>query len=192
MKVFNRLGFVSVLLVSIFLINKPAMADVPTLSFSASVKMPFSNDENTGFEDRILSELFCRLGYKVRVHFVEAERALHELSAGSDDGALGRVHGVTASYPGILEIPEQAFVREFVTYTKPGVELEQGWSGLDGKIIGYVRGWKIVENNVPDGAQKIVVPTGRQLFKMLDKGRIDVAIFNKWGGLAGTEKLRND
>jgi len=41
LKVFNGLGFVSVLLVSIFLINKPAVADVPTLSFSASVKMPF-------------------------------------------------------------------------------------------------------------------------------------------------------
>ncbi|WP_169566394.1 substrate-binding periplasmic protein [Sneathiella limimaris] len=157
--------------------------------FSASVGMPFTNSENTGFEDRLVKEIFKRLGRDVKVQFVPAERALQNLDQGIDDGALGRVAGILTKYKNIRQIKEVAFVRDFVVFTKkPGLKIT-GWSSLEGFNVGYITGWKIVERNVSNAKSIVKVKDGKQLFNLLESNRADVVVYNRWGGLHLVKEL---
>lgn len=169
-----------------------AQAAERMLQFSASVAMPFTNPENTGFEDRLVKEIFRRLGYSVEIDFVPAEWALINLDTGVDDGALGRVHGVTAAYPNIREIPEVAFVRDFVVFTRDPQVNPRGWRDLAGYNVGYITGWKIVERNVPTAKSLVRVADGAALFKLLAADRVDLIVHNRWGGLQLAQDLGID
>ncbi|WP_051284961.1 substrate-binding periplasmic protein [Nisaea denitrificans] len=167
----------------VFCFSEQGLAEAEKIRFSASVGMPFSNDENTGFEDRLTKEMFRRIGRDVEVRFVPAERALINLNDGLDDGALGRVKGVLKNFPGIVEIPEEAFVRDFVVFTRNARFVPSDWTSLAPYNVGYVNGWKILERNVRDAKSVVLAADGPQLFELLDRGRVDLVIYNRWGGL---------
>lgn len=165
-----------------FPMSRTALAE-ETLHFSASVGMPFSNAENSGFEDRLVKTLFGRLGYQVEVHFVPAERALRSLNEGIDDGALGRVGGILTKYESIRQIPEKAFDRDFMVFTRSVDFVPSGWESLAPYNVGIITGWKILENNIEDAKSLVKAKDGAQLFELLAAGRVDVVIYNRWGGL---------
>lgn len=55
--------------------------------------------------------------------------------------------------------------------------------------VGIIRGWKILET-VAAGAKSVtVVANGEQLFSMLDKGRIDIALVEKLQGMEFIKKM---
>lgn len=160
----------------------------PILIFNASVGEPFSNAENTGFEDRLVIEIFRRLGKKVKIHFAPAERALRNLNEGIDDGALGRVGGILKKYANIRQIPEKAFDRDFTIYTRTVALKPKGWDSLSPYNVGIITGWKILEINIKNSKSLVKVKDGRHLFQLLNQNRVDLVIYNRWGGL---QLLRN-
>lgn len=50
-------------------------------------------------------------------------------------------------------------------------------------LVGFIRGWKIYERNVPEGTNTVSVTNAEQLFTLLEKGRIDVALYTRIMGL---------
>lgn len=169
------------------LLQCPALAR-DKLHFSASVGMPFTNPENTGFEDRLVKELFGRLGYDVEVQFVPAERALRNLDAGIDDGAIGRTAGILTQYKNIRQVPEKALDRDFIIFAKSLDFRPEGWDSLAPYNVGIITGWKILENNIGHCKSLVKAKDGAQLFRLLEAGRVDLIIYNRWGGL----QLLND
>ena len=61
-----------------------------------------------------------------------------------------------------------------------------GWKSLENRHIGIVRGWKILENHTRGFPHVTLVSTETELFTMLQKGRLDVALYDK---LTGYEQL---
>lgn len=182
----NAVGLVCFLLFIGFTIVSRAE---PALKFSASVGMPFTNPENTGFEDRLVKEIFKRLGYEVKVNFVPAERALRNLNDGLDDGALGRTKGILKKYTNIRQLPEKAFDRDFMVFTRAKSFIPKNWESLSPYNIGIITGWKILENNIKKAKSIVKVKDGNQLFQLLDNNRVDIIIYNRWGGLFLAKKM---
>lgn len=166
----------------IALFSDPVLGASP-LKFSASVREPFSNSQNSGFEDRLLQELFSRLNQQVHIKFVPAERAMINLNDGLDDGCLSRINGLQSLYPNIRQIDEVSLVRDFMVFSRDPTFKPEGWNSLAPYHVGIITGWKILERNVTSAKSITKVKNGELLFNLLDLGRAEVVIYNRWGGL---------
>lgn len=154
-----------------------------TLWISASNAPPYTTPTKDGFEDRLIREVFRRLDIDVRIYDVPSERGLTQLNEGHDDGTLARNPGMSARYPNMVQFSEKALDREYLAYTKRTDLKVNGWNSLAGYKIGIVKGWKILEQNITSAGELISLRDGAQLFRVLDENRIDLAVFNRWGGL---------
>lgn len=188
---FNKLCVAILLSCIVSLFSTPAIvhAEEPPLRFNSSVGMPFTNPENTGFEDLLLKEIFRRLDRDVVVKFVPAERAMLNLDQGLDDGCLSRINGLEKTYPNIKQIKEISLERDFMAFSKSSDLGLPGWKSLKPFNVAFIRGWKILERNVTEAKTITQVKDGEQLFRLLANDRVDVVIYNRWGGLQMLKQL---
>ncbi|MDA0997660.1 MAG: hypothetical protein O2944_05575, partial [Proteobacteria bacterium] len=163
----------------------PAKADaVPKrLTLNSTIAAPFTNETKSGFLDIIATEAFKRNGLRLSLVQLPPERGLRNANAGIEDGELVRVGGMERLYPNLVLVPEKMLDMDFVAFTKKSSITIDGWINLKPFSIGYIKGWKIYEMNVPQGTDVIQGPDAEQLFSLLDKGRIDVALYTRFMGL---------
>lgn len=154
------------------------------LRINASQAPPYHTAQGDGFEDLVLKELYRRLGHDIEIHDVPSARGLELLNLGLDDGTLARNPNMSDIYPNLIQIDESVLQRTYIAFTKDPEFVAKTWEELIPYHIGFVNGWKILERNIQNGASITKVTNGRQLFQLLDTGRIDIAIYNFWGGLA--------
>lgn len=172
------------------LCNLPAQgATVPTLVLNDANSAPFTNETGTGLIDIVAGEAFRRAGLKLVLIRLPAERALLNANAGIDDGEVSRVAGIEKAYPNLVPVPEKLVDHHFVVFTRDPTLKEASWASLRPLSVGYIRGYKIVEKNIPPGTQITAASDATQLFTMLNKGRIDIAIYRRWEGLVLAQKL---
>jgi polar amino acid transport system substrate-binding protein len=160
-------------------------AEEGTFKISTSYKSLLSNPEQTGMLDRLMKEVFRRIGRHVEIVFTPTERSLVDVNAGLLDAELNRIAGMEKSFPNLVQVPEPNMTMHFVAFAKKPCPIG-GWNSLKNLHIGIVRGWKILEDNTQGFPHVILVPTETELFTMLEKDRIDVALYDK---LTGYEQL---
>ncbi len=153
------------------------------LYLNTALTSPLSNEQQTGFVDRLLGEALQRLGYQLRVNHLPAERALINANAGIDDGDLLRIDGLDRLYPNLVQVPEKIIDMEFVAFTRrPDIRL-RGWHSLPAHTVAIINGWKILERNIPPATELTKVENSEQLFNLLLKNRVDLVLYSRWPGL---------
>ncbi|MBN1102486.1 MAG: transporter substrate-binding domain-containing protein [Deltaproteobacteria bacterium] len=155
-------------------------------TISTSYKSLLSNPEQTGMLDKLTKEAFRRIGLRVEIVFTPTERSLVDVNAGLLDGELNRIEGMERGFPNLVRVPESNMTMHFVAFAKKAYPLN-GWKSLEPFHVGIVRGWKILEKETRGFPHVILVPTETELFTMLFKDRIDVALYDK---LTGYEQLK--
>lgn len=144
---------------------------------------------NTPLDRRALEDLtreaLRRLGMTLTFVSLPSERSLHTANLGEIDGEGLRVAGLSTSYPNLIQVPERYIGISFVAFSsKPGIRLDQGWASLAPYSVAFINGWKMFEANA-SGARVInKVDKPEQLFRMLDSGRVDLALYTLADGLA--------
>ncbi|MEG3616831.1 ABC transporter substrate-binding protein [Magnetovibrio sp. PR-2] len=160
---------------------------------NTSTAEPYTTAERTGFQDRIVAEVFKRLGLKGRVeHYKASARALINANEGIDDGVAMRIRDIGKRFPNLVRVDEVLIDNDFVAYSRgldPKFDVKT-WADLKGLTVGYINGWVVFENNVPDNIEEHKVSTPHQLFEMLDKRRVDVALYERWQGLQTAHDTR--
>ena len=79
-------------------------------------------------------------------------------------------------------MPESMTLFEFAVFTKQQ-EIEIGnWEDLGQYNVAFIRGWKILENNVTQAQSINLVKNADQLFDLLDSNRTEIAIFGPLRG----------
>lgn len=149
---------------------------------------PLSTPERTGMLDRILLEAFRRVGQPVRFSTTPSERGLINANSGLADGDANRIAGLSKAYPNLVQVPEPNLSYEFTAFANKPLPLK-GWESLRGLRVGYLTGWKIFEENVQE-ANVTKVDTPQQLFTLLAMDRVDVALFDRLGGLHYLRELK--
>ncbi len=153
------------------------------LVFNTTGKPPLNTLERDGFMDQVAAEALRRIGYRLETVQLPAERGLANANAGIDDGEISRIAGLEALYPNLIRVPEKIMRWEFSAFTNKDIPIGGSWSGLSPYAVSFINGWKILERNVPAEAVISKVKNPQQLFGMLQKGRTDIIIFERWGGL---------
>ncbi len=180
MKKTHFVSIICILILLISLVYTPALAqtdeDLPVLTVSTSYKSLFSTSEQTGMLDRIVKEAFQRIGIKTEIVFNPTGRSSEDVNEGFADVEINRIEGMEALYPNLIRVPEPNMVMNFVAFAKQDFKID-GWESIKDLYIGIVKGWKILEDNTADFPNVTIVPTETELFTMLEKGRIDIALY---------------
>jgi len=153
---------------------RPASAGVLILNTDGAP--PHSRPDATGFEDRIVTEAFRRVGVSVRLEQQPSERALRNADAGVNDGTYVRIAGLEALYPHLVMVPEPVSVFPFAVFTRePGLKAAR-WSDLKGVDVASVTGWKLVEAKLAGVTPVRLVRDEESLFALLAAGRAQAVI----------------
>ncbi len=155
-----------------------------TLMLNIPVPAPFHTDDDEGFVDIILKEVFERIGMEVKITQLPAERALVNSNSGIDDGEAIRVVGIEKFFPNLIPIPVTWPKMRFVAFTMGDEFPTDSWSQLSHRPVAFINGWKILERKIPDNGQVTLAKDANQLFDLLTYGRVQVVIYDAWLGLA--------
>lgn len=158
----------------------PAFADAQTITISTN---------NTPLDTKALQQLSqeaCRrigIGFKL-VH-LPSERSLTAANLGEIDGEGLRVAGLSNQYPNLIQVPERYVRISFVAFARDAsISLDSGWDSLRPYSVAFITGWKMFEANASGARAVNKVDQPEQLFRMLDGGRVDLALYTRADGLA--------
>ncbi len=174
--------FFSAVLLLVFLLYPVAgaLSEEP-LRINNSIKPPFSTKDETGFLDLLLRELFRRMGREVVFVRLPSERALMFSNAGKSDGEVPRIAGLEKKYINLIRVPEKVVDYDFVSFSRSPCE-GGSWESLSGRSVGFIIGWKIFENNVPETVPVLRLTSPLQLFTLLERDRVDTVLYERYAG----------
>jgi polar amino acid transport system substrate-binding protein len=158
---------------------------------STSYNNLLSNPEQTGMLDRLMIEVFRRLDIPMEIVFIPTERSLVDVNAGLLDGEINRIEGMEANYTNLVRVPEPNMTMHFVAFSRRDYRIA-GWDSIRDRYIGLVSGWKILESNTDGFPHVVRTPTEIELFTMLAKDRLDIALYSKLTGYATVRALGYD
>lgn len=189
--IMKQQALVLLALMTVFLPLNLQAESGPNLSIVTGLAAPLlSEDEKDGFLYAVLSEAVQRINGTVNISRLPAERVLVSANNGLDDGVLLRIKGLEKFYPNLRRVPEKMMNSEFVGYSI-NKNIEGGdFNKLKQYSVAYVNGWKIFEKNLASHpyAQKVTTPL--QLFRLLQIGRTETILYEKWQGLAIARNLQ--
>lgn len=170
----------------------PAHADLngQPLHVNTSSNPPLSTDDQTGFNDLLMIEAYRRAGYTVSVRRLPSARSMENLNQGIDVGNGPRIQGLEAYFPNVVMVPEQVIDYDFVAFSRGKLPHPvRQWSDLADLNVAIVTGWKILEVNITEFSSLVKVRTPEQMFSLLESGRADVVIIERWQGLKVVRQL---
>lgn len=161
------------------------------LVISTSVVAPYTTPDRQGFLDQLMAAVFREIGVQAEllVYPAASERSLLNANEGVDDGQALRVAGLEKIYPNLLPVPEPVIVNDFVALSAKHRFGTPNWDALKPYAVSYIIGWKVFEANVPAANERTLVRGADQMFDLLARDRVDVALYERWQGLAQTRAM---
>lgn len=158
----------------------PSFAATPTITVSTN---------NTPLDRKALQalgqEAFRRVGVEFRLVGLPSERSLYAADRGEVDGEGLRVEGLSAQYANLVQVPERFIGVSFVAFARDrSLRVDRGWESLKPHSVAFINGWKMFEANASGARIVNRVDKPEQLFRMLDGGRVDLALYTRADGVA--------
>ena len=149
---------------------------------------------NTPLDRKALQELsqeaFHRVGIELKLVSLPSERSLTAANLGEVDGEGLRVAGLNSQYHNLVQVPERFVGVSFVAFSKDAtINLDQGWESLKPYRVAFITGWKMFEANATGARVINKVDKPEQMFKMLDGGRVDLALYTRADGVVLARSL---
>jgi len=132
------------------------------------------------YYEAIEKEAFKRIGHQVTQKHIPAGRAIQLTNDGTFDGDCCRIRKITKIYPNTVIVPESVFTLRFTAFTKgDNLKIKQ-WSDIKPYNVAGVEGFKLIQIKSKKIGPKSYrnLPDSTAMFKMLDAGRIDIALLN--------------
>ena len=154
----------------------------PTITLNAGTAEPFITAEGSGFYGVLTKELFSRIGIDAKVIRLPSGRSIINANKGIDDGVIARTAGMEEKYKNLIRIPVPVVKFKFVAYSLDKKISITGWDSFAPYSVGYIRGWRIYEKNLPKTKSLTTVNNAEQLFKLLMNGRAELIMFEYYRG----------
>lgn len=168
------------------------LAATEKLVFNSGSSSPFCGQDGSGFNGRIVKEVFRRLNIETETIYLPAERSLINANKGIEDGVIARVKGMEKKYPNLIRVPEKVMDFEFVAYTNNIDITVDGWDSFKPFEVAFIKGWKLLETHLPHAKRIYKVKGPMQLFGLLESDRVQVIIYERWGALWWIKELKAD
>lgn len=180
---------IATLLAMIVLSSGVGAADAP-LKLTTGMREPWTTPAQDGFTDLLVAALSKRLGLSMTLSVnPAAARAISLANDGVDDGLAARVAGLEKDYPNLVRVPEPIFVNDFVACTNAPQPSIKTWGDLSPHSVAHIIGWQIFERNLPALRELTTTRDSRQLVQLLQNGRADVILHERWQALWQARQL---
>jgi polar amino acid transport system substrate-binding protein len=168
------------------------LAILPAVSAGQTTLTVSTN--NTPLDRKALLEIsreaFRRVGLEFRLISQPSERSLYSANNGEVDGEGLRVAGLGVQYPNLVQVPERYVGISFVAFARDAnIVLDRGWDSLKPYSVAFITGWKMFEANAAGARSVTKVEQPEQLFRMVDSGRVDLALYTRADGVAMVQRL---
>ena len=147
------------------------------------------NHERAKVTNAVLEECFRRMDITLKIIPMPSKRSLINANNGIEDGNFLRTDIITATYPNLIMVPEKLAENIIVAFSKRSDIRIEGWKSLLIYHVAYVNGWRNCERELADAKMKTVVKNEELLFTLLEKNRVEVAIFGKSTGKSMLRQL---
>lgn len=134
---------------------------------------------------KILRTAYGRIDIEISIVKYPGKRSLHEANLGRIDGEIQRVIGLENHYPNLIRVPTPVNYVEPYFFSKNRDIALDNCQALENHTVGIVRGVIYQEKCSKNARKVIVVDDFSVLMKLIDTGRIDVAIAAKVNGQSG-------
>lgn len=178
-----RIFIFFILLITIALGNPKSYAQ-ETLKFSK----PGPLDYHAQISEEILKEAYNRIGITVTTIEFPGERALRQSNSGNVDGEVNRIQGIKGKYPNLRIVPVAINALKGYVFTKNQKIRIKDWESIRPFKIGLRIGAKYAEYGTAD-MDFVKAASNELVFRMLDRGRVDVAISTELEGSLTIQKL---
>ncbi len=166
--------FLCVVLVSAL---HPDRADAASLQFSTNIPVSLLDKGATDYRDGIMIEAARRVGFELEVGWKPDRRGLVSANAGIDDGHYPRTLEALEDFPDLVVVPVPVFRSEYVAVVQNQDIRVTDWNSLRSYKVGYPMGWVVFENREADFGDAYPVSNFASLIKMLQRGRVDIVLF---------------
>lgn len=177
-----------ILLIYICIFPSHVFSEKKALTLNDTNEPPYTTNDGSGFLNEISKEAFRRAGVEIRLVKLPAERGLINADQGIIDGDLTRISGLESKYRNLIRVPELLIVWEFAAFGK-STRIESDVKQLSTLPLGHVKGWKIYEKMFQKASFVTTVDSPEQLFTLLEKNRITVALYERRMGVYLNNKL---
>ena len=165
------------------------LAARPQLTFSTGATPPLTAAAGQpGFAESLLRWAFDRIGYDIGVVSMTLERSLINADSGVHDGDLIAGPAREVEYPNLLRVPEKLLDFDIVGYTGRTDVQARDWVELVRHRVGYLTGWKAVEQNLQPAQSAVAARDVDQLVQLLANDRVDVVLGNRWNNITQTAR----
>lgn len=131
----------------------------------------------------MLVEAFDALGIDIEFRYRPYKRSIEEVNNGVADGDVARISSITQGYSNVVLVPESIANIDIIAFTTtPGIDLMGYKVDQHRYHVGYLLGWKKIENFLQVYERKSAVGDHHTLFKLLVKKRFDVVLFSQVAG----------
>ncbi|MBL6864056.1 MAG: transporter substrate-binding domain-containing protein [Rhodospirillales bacterium] len=100
-----------------------------------------------------------------------------------------RIRGIETNYPNLIRIQISHVTAEQMAFSTNSQIKILGWPSLKPYRIVFHRGYKVAELNTV-GMNRFIVSNDQAALKMVLKGRMDIAIANRFSGLDTIQELK--
>ncbi|WP_321504682.1 transporter substrate-binding domain-containing protein [Breoghania sp.] len=162
-----------------------------TLRFVIGHNPPYSTYDQTGIIDRLLVETFRRAGIGLNLRKVPLGRAGILVNSGVEDACGPRIAAFSKHFPNLVRVDEPVITFEMVAYTnQPGID-DFSQNNQAGYTVGHVFGAIMLDQIVKGfSGTTMKLRNPRQVLQLLQQGRIDIAIAERWTGLEIIKSLK--
>ncbi len=179
----NYLEKMLLLMIILFITSIPFYADTINIAAIEGSQLHMASK-------KLLIEIYKRAGISIEIFDLPSKRAIMESSSGKKDGELIRIFNFGNVYPQLIRVPTPYTYFELAVFSKDQDLIISGWKSLDNYRVGKVRGIKAIDDNLSGLGAVYETGTDIQLFKMLESGRIDIAISSAFEGLCRIKQLK--
>jgi polar amino acid transport system substrate-binding protein len=169
---------VPICLVGLFCTEFTLAAGQPFV-MSTSVRPPLYSNDGSGYLNLLTTEIFRRLEINYQLIHLPEQRALIFANNKTVDGTGPRTAAIEEKFPNLIRVPVNVLDFDFMAYSKNRAINISGWESLNPYSVGFINGWKIVEHNTTNAKLVTKATDYDQLFRLLEKGRIDIAILDR-------------
>jgi polar amino acid transport system substrate-binding protein len=156
---------------------------------TTSMTSPLSKEDQTGFYDQVLLEVFRRVEQPIQISHLPTERSITNANLGITNGEFPRISGLDSIYHNLIKVPEKIDDFEFVAFTwRTDIQVTD-WSSCKPYNVAIVRGWKILEANLADVKSLARVKNQNILFALLADHRTDIVVYSRFEGQEMIRKL---
>lgn len=144
---------------------------------------PLSNATGTGILDKLVIEMFRRVGLAACIEPQTCERSVRNADSGVIDGDVLRIPAmIPQHFPNLVAVPEVLYALPMSGFTTRADLRVRDFGDLAPLRVGYILGWRTLEDQV-HAASTLRVRGPEELFPLLTDQKVDLVIYERITGL---------